>query len=114
MEYNACNIRMSENHRLNRIPFGLASDDGSLVDVENVPRGAKCGCVCPSCKTPLVARQGGEKEWHFAHASQRIYKRTKNECQYSFYVSVRLMARQLIGDEITMRLQATLLKANGD
>lgn len=104
MEYNACNIRMSENHRLNRIPFGLDFDDGSLVDVENVPRGAKCGCVCPSCKTPLIARQGDEKEWHFAHASRRIYKCTKNECQYSFYVSVRLMARQLIGDEITMRL----------
>ena len=95
---------MLEDHRQNHIPFGLDPDDGSLVDVENVPRGAKCGCVCPSCKTPLIARQGKEKEWHFAHASRRNYERTKNECRYSFFVSIRLMARQIIGDEITMRL----------
>lgn len=106
MEYNASEIRMSENHRHNRIPFGLDSDDERIVDVVDVPRGAKCGCVCPSCRTPLVARQGDEKEWHFAHISRRVYESTKNACQYSFYISVRLMARQLIGDEITLRLPA--------
>ena len=104
MKYNACNIRMSENHRHNHIPFGLDPNNERLVDVVAVPRGAKCGCVCPSCRTPLVARQGDEKEWHFAHISRRVYESTKNVCQYSFFVSVRLMARQLIGDEIKIRL----------
>jgi hypothetical protein len=78
--------------------------DGKLVDVADVPRGKKCGCICPSCKTPLIARQGVQKEWHFAHASRAVYSETKSECEFSFYVSVRLMARQLIGDRLSIKL----------
>ena len=69
-----------------------------LVDVGSVPRGNKCGCICPSCKTPLTARQGEQNEWHFAHQSRGVHKETKRECEYSFVVSVRLMIRQLAGD----------------
>jgi len=86
------------------IPFGFNPVDETFVDVRDVPRGAKCGCVCPSCKTPLIARQGKEKEWHFAHASRTVYQRTKKECEYSFYLSVRMMARQMIGDKLNIRL----------
>ncbi len=86
------------------IPFGLNVSDGEFMDVHDVPRGAKCGCICPSCKTPLIARQGNEKEWHFAHASRSVYEKTENECEFSFYVSVRMMARQIIGDELEVLL----------
>jgi len=86
------------------IPFGLNVSDGEFMDVHDVPRGAKCGCICPSCKTPLIARQGNEKEWHFAHASRSVYEKTENECEFSFYVSVRMMARQIIGDELQLHL----------
>lgn len=89
---------------LNLVPFGLNSADGTLVDVADVPRGAKCGCICPSCKTPLIARQGEDKGWHFAHASRHVYENTQNECEFSFYVSVRLMARQIIGSELEIGL----------
>ena len=61
----------------------------------SVPRGRNCGCICPSCKTPLIARQGELKEWHFAHRSRSVHEDTKKECEYSFAVSVRLMIRQL-------------------
>jgi len=88
----------------NLIPFGYNSADETFVDVENVPRGAKCGCICPACKTPLIARQGEEKEWHFAHASRKVYEKTQKECEFSFYLSVRMMARQIIGDELKIRL----------
>jgi len=86
------------------IPFGFNSVDETFVDVREVPRGAKCGCICPSCKTPLIARQGKEKEWHFAHASRTVYQRTQKACEYSFYLSVRMMARQMIGDKLKIRL----------
>jgi len=77
------------------IPFGLHQASGELVDVASVPRGRECGCICPSCDTPLVARQGECKEWHFAHRSRDVHSETKRECEYSFLVSVRLMIRQL-------------------
>lgn len=89
---------------LNKIPFGLRESDDELVDVYDVPNGKQCGCVCPSCHTPLEARQGDIKVWHFAHASKNVYKKTKNECEYSFYLSLRMMARQLIGKQITLYL----------
>lgn len=54
--------------------------------------------------TPLIARQGEQKQWHFAHASRSVYERTDNECQYSFFVSVRMMARQVIGDSLEIVL----------
>jgi hypothetical protein len=89
---------------LNQIPFGLRESDGTIIDVHAVPRGRGCGCICPSCRTPLIARQGGEKVWHFAHASRAVFDRTAQECDFSFYVSIRLMARQLIGSELTLVL----------
>lgn len=78
-----------------RLPFGLHQASGELVDVASVPRGRNCACICPSCHTPLVARQGELKEWHFAHQSRSVHQETRKECEYSFEVSVRLMIRQL-------------------
>jgi len=86
------------------IPFGLRENDGEFVDVADVPRGKLCGCICPSCKSPLIARQGNLKEWHFAHASRSVYSRTERECQFSFYVSVRMMARQVIREKLELVL----------
>lgn len=89
---------------LSLIPFGLRENDGEFVDVADAPRGKQCGCICPSCKTPLIARQGNVKEWHFAHASRSVYSRTEKECQFSFYVSVRMMARQVIREKLELIL----------
>ncbi|EHO5973683.1 hypothetical protein KLY11_003881 [Salmonella enterica] len=80
---------------LNHIPFGLREVDLKYVDVADVPKGRKCGCICPSCKIPLIARQGRVNRWHFAHASRKIDDIERN-CEYSFFVSVRAMAKQII------------------
>lgn len=40
------------------IPFGLHKKSNRLVDVGSVAKGKACGCICPSCQTPLIARQG--------------------------------------------------------
>jgi len=88
----------------NKIPFGLNELNNELVDVHDVPNGKKCGCICPSCSTPLESRQGGVNVWHFAHSSKKVYAKIKNECEYSFYLSLRLMARKIIGKQLTLCL----------
>lgn len=91
---------------LSLIPFGLREENGEFVDVADVPRGKRCRCICPSCKTPLIARQGNVKEWHFAHASRSVYSKTEKECSFSFYVSVRMMARQVVREQLEIIVPA--------
>lgn len=43
---------------------------GKMVHVDSVPRGDKCGCVCPNCHEPLLARHGEKNEHGFAHHSK--------------------------------------------
>ncbi|OWY39307.1 hypothetical protein CEK28_08810 [Xenophilus sp. AP218F] len=50
------------------IPFGLKED--VLVEVNDVDQGLACGCVCPACRAPLVARKGQVNIHHFAHHSR--------------------------------------------
>ena len=96
------------------IPFGLRLEDQQLVDVSEVERGVKCGCICPSCSTPLLARQGEINEWHFAHASKGVSESTKSECEYSFWVSVTLMAKQVISTANSINLPSlTMFFADG-
>ena len=54
----------------------------------------------------MIARHGNIKEWHFAHASRDVFDKTEKKCEYSFYVSVRMMARQIIGEELSLSLPA--------
>lgn len=35
--------------------------------IADVARGSACGCVCLTCGSPLVAKQGQANDWHFAH-----------------------------------------------
>jgi hypothetical protein len=79
----------------NLLPFGQDIESGGFVDVGNVPNGDKCGCICPSCKTLLTARHGEKNEWHFAHKVKKSHNSTKVPCDFSFYVSVRMMIRQI-------------------
>lgn len=45
--------------------------DGSLVRVDDVPRGLACDCICPAadCAQPLIACKGEAVTHHFRHAS---------------------------------------------
>ncbi len=89
---------------LTLVPFGYSVSQGHLVDVHQVVSGKQCGCECPSCRAPLIARKGKKKAWHFAHDSQSRPQNSIEKCQFSFYVSVRMMARQLIRNSLTIRL----------
>lgn len=47
--------------------FAAVDASGRVRFVGEVERGAACGCFCPVCSSPLVAKQGQVKDWHFAH-----------------------------------------------
>ena len=91
---------MSQSHL--RIPFALRLADQILVGPEDVPRGVACGCICPSCKLPLVANQGDQKVWHFSHNSRGHDREVAQQCEYSFYVSITAMTKQLLRDALDL------------
>lgn len=47
--------------------FAALDVTGAARFVDEVARGAACGCFCPECGSPLVAKHGEAREWHFAH-----------------------------------------------
>jgi len=56
-----------------------------------VERGLACGCVCPWCEEPLVARKGEEREHHFAHLSAVT-------CEKGLERSLQLGLGQVLGE----------------
>ena len=77
----------------NDIVFSWAENaEGRIVHVDDVPRGLKCGCVCPNCHERLVARHGDVKEHGFAHHSD-TRKANLNIC---YQVIMYKLAEQII------------------
>ncbi|ACJ28941.1 Conserved hypothetical protein [Shewanella piezotolerans WP3] len=86
------------------IPFGQDKDTGEWCDVAEVSRGLACNCICPSCKLPLSARHGDERDWHFAHHTRNIPKEKIVDCEFSFEVSLRMMTHQLLLEGVFLKL----------
>lgn len=80
---------------MNLIPFALSLDKNILVDVADVQSGKECGCICPSCNIPLIAKKGNVNEWHFAHDSQYNDKDQVLTCDFSWTIAVKMMIKQL-------------------
>ena len=75
-------------------PFGLR--DGELVHVTEVPNGLSCDCLCPACRAPLIARNGGTmKVPHFAHHNI-------DDCGCSIETALHIMAKEIIEKEKRM------------
>ena len=56
----------------NDLVFSWAENaEGQMVHVDSVPRGLLCGCFCPYCHEPLLARKGSVKAHGFAHHSEK-------------------------------------------
>src|SRR5215207_4267607 len=78
------------------LPFGEAPD-GRLLRASAVPAGLACGCSCPGCGAPLVARRGGRRAAHFAHATGRA-------CAAAHETVLHRLAKQLIADGAPLAL----------
>ncbi|HCY76735.1 MAG TPA: hypothetical protein DHV28_12515 [Ignavibacteriales bacterium] len=70
-----------------KLPFGMK--DGKLVQISEVERGLKCGCQCPACNHPLVARKGNKTVHHFAHYQNA-------NCEHALETSFHLAAKKVI------------------
>lgn len=61
-----------------------------LVHIDSVKNGLECGCVCPGCKEPLVAKNDGKiREHHFAHVSG-------NDCGTGYQTIRHIWGKELI------------------
>jgi hypothetical protein len=71
-----------------KLAFG---EDGDKVirHVSEVAKGAACGCICPACRQPLIARKGPRVADHFAH-------RPDSNCQASSETVIHLYAKRLL------------------
>ena len=51
--------------------FAAIDSSGQTQFIGEVLRGASCGCFCAECKSPVVAKQGRDHAWHFAHEASQ-------------------------------------------
>ena len=74
----------------------------------HVESGLRCGCTCPGCGAPLVARHSpeGKVVSNFAH-----YR--GSSCALGFETAVHLAAKQLIADRMALYLPAVRAHAPG-
>ena len=80
-----------------RNPFGLLN--GQLVTINDVSSGLSCGCLCPQCKQPLVARKGDQKIHHFSHHK-------KTDCSGGLETALHIKSK-----EIFLKHKAIMLPA---
>ena len=61
-----------------------------LVHIDDVKNGLECGCSCPGCNEPLVAKNDGKiREHHFAHVSG-------NDCGTGYQTIRHIWGKELI------------------
>ena len=71
-----------------KLPFGL-NENSDVVHIAEVVRGKKCLCFCPSCRLPLIAIKGGERQHHFRHSADV-------ECAGGLESAIHSAAKKLI------------------
>ena len=69
--------------------FNMALKNGNLISIDEVISGQYCGCFCPVCNSPLVARKGKERVHHFAHYNS-------SECESYGESMLHLLAKKII------------------
>lgn len=96
------------SHILSSTMVFAHAEDRRIVHVDEVPNGGKCGCLCPACKSPLIAKNGGdERAHHFAHDG-------RVENQYCSETALHFAAKQIVSDNKKVRLPSpTLLSSEG-
>lgn len=80
--------------------FAAIDSCGAVRFIGEVSRGAACGCVCPECASPLIARLGDEREWHFAHEAGQ----ERPECEAGAVNMLRRLAVEYLRSRPTLAL----------
>ena len=84
----------------NQIPFGLR--EGQLLGIEEVSSGLACNCICPQCRSKLIARKGKENRHHFAHYQNTV-------CEGALESALHLKAKAVIAEAQMLMLPAVYL-----
>lgn len=79
-----------------KLPFGL-NEHKTLVHVSEVPKGKKCGCICPACQTPLLAIKGTKNQHHFRHDVVK-------QCVGGVETAIHMYAKQIIKERNNIAL----------
>ncbi|MCH6236810.1 competence protein CoiA family protein [Cognataquiflexum rubidum] len=79
-----------------------ALKNGVLTHVLDVPNGKECGCLCPKCLEPLVAKaniktEKYKKEPHFAHSSG-------SDCPGAYESALHLLAKKVLRETKQIQL----------
>lgn len=72
-----------------------------MVAPAEVVSGRSCGCTCPGCACPLLARKGEQNVWHFAHDGMA--------CSTGAETAIHLMAKQILAEECNILLPAVVV-----
>ena len=72
---------------MEELKYGLQGD--RLVHIDEVEKGLACNCLCPHCKSQLIAKKGEHRVKHFAH-----YKLA--DCDHGTETALHLMAKDII------------------
>jgi hypothetical protein len=95
----------SEGFNNVKLPYGMR--DGRLIHIsdESVPSGQNCGCVCPECGEPLIAKKGEVNQYYFSH---RGYYEGAGICSGGFETAAHLRAKAIIEEEGKVNFPATV------
>ena len=82
------------------IPYGLR--DGRIISVEDLnvttEYGKRCKCICPRCKSPLIARiRGRVRMKHFAHYGN-------SDCIGGYESGLHMLVKEVIEEGATIKL----------
>ena len=72
-----------------QLKLTYALKDGEIVSIEDVKSGLSCGCICPACGDPLVAKKGEKMMHHFAHHAGHT-------CEFGYESSLYLAAKNIL------------------
>ncbi len=84
--------------------------DGALISIRHAASGLACGCVCPGCRRPLVARKGEIRTHHFAHHSLVDDK----PCIIAGETVLHRLAKEILGRRLTLKLPGLVFRDHGD
>jgi len=73
--------------------FAILASSEQVVDIRAVPRGLACGCLCPQCRRPLVAKKGRRNRHHFSHLAT---EQPKQKCSGGPETALHLAVKQII------------------
>ena len=78
---------------MEELKYALLNDE--LVHISSVERGIKCGCVCPNCRSILVAKKGDKNAHHFAHY-------ITEDCNHGSETALHMMAKNIIAKRLAL------------